>query len=271
MLRVGRIQYANCTPLFHALSVQSDLPEFQLITGVPAILNRLLASGEIDVCPSSSIEYAYHYDRYRILPHLSISSKGPVASVLLFSTVPIGELDGHDVLLSAESATSVNLLKVLLKLRYGCSCRFVVAGSNEADGVKEEVQLLIGDAALRMSLAESNSYVYDLGELWYAWTGYPFVFALWLCRREIADKVALKKLAACLVSAKAAVPGCLEQVVATAEESGWMGSGRLLEYWRTNISYQLDEQAQAGLLLYYTKCFELGLISSVPVLDFVRY
>lgn len=271
MLKVGRIQYANCTPLFHALSLQNDLPEFQLITGVPAVLNRLLANGEIDVCPSSSVEYAYHQDQYRILPHLSISSKGAVASVLLFTTVPIDELDGHTVLLSAESATSVNLLKVLLKLRYGCLCHYVVAGSKEADGVSDAVQLLIGDTALRMSLAEGNSFVYDLGDLWYAWTGYPFVFALWLCRRDIAETAELKKLAARLISAKAVVPECLEQIVAMAEESGWMGHARLLEYWRTNISYQLDEQAQAGLLLYYTKCFEIGLIPSVPVLDFVRY
>jgi chorismate dehydratase len=271
MLKVGRIQYANCTPLFHALALQPDLPEFELITGVPAVLNRLLANGEIDVCPSSSIEYAYHQHLYRILPHLSISSNGAVASVLLFSTIPISELDGYTVLLSAESATSVNLLKVLLKLRYGCSCHFVVAGSTEAAGVSDDVQLLIGDAALRRSLSEGNRFVYDLGNLWYAWTGYPFVFALWLCRRDIAEKAELKKLAIRLVSAKAVVPGFLEQIVAMAEESDWMGHARLLEYWRTNISYHLDEQAQDGLLLYYTKCFELGLIPSVPVLDFVRY
>ena len=114
MLRIGQIEYANCTPLFHVLREQFPGSGYEFVTGVPAELNRMLLAGEIDVCPSSSIEYAYHPDRYTILPHLSISSIGAVASVLLFSKVPVEELDGLKIRLSSESATSVNLLKILL-------------------------------------------------------------------------------------------------------------------------------------------------------------
>lgn len=269
MLRIGQIEYANCSPLFDVLCEQFQCSGYEFIKGVPAELNRMLLAGDIDVCPSSSIEYAYHPERYRILPQLSISSIGAVASVLLFSKVPVDKLDGRKIRLSSESATSVNLLKILLGLRFGCSCTYEVAkpGATVADGDSSAL-LLIGDSALRTSLEKSDLFVYDLGEMWYSWTGHPFVFALWLCRNEVAEGVELKSLARQLVQAKDLVPERLEQIASCAKEACWMGRDRLLAYWRDNISYQLDERAQAGLMLYYTKCFESGLIPAVPSLKF---
>lgn len=269
MLRIGRIEYANCTPLFHVLQEQFSCSGYEFVAGVPAELNRMLLAGEIDVCPSSSIEYAYHPDRYAILPHLSISSSGAVASVLLFSSLPVEKLDGRKVLLSSESATSVNLLKILLGQRFGCACTYEVAQPAAPHSDDESsALLLIGDSALRKSLKKTDLFVYDLGALWYAWTGYPFVFALWLCRIEVADGIELRELARQLLLAKERVPGSLEQLAMCAKEAVWMGSSRLLAYWRDNISYQLDEREQAGLLLYYAKCFECGLITAVPQLHF---
>lgn len=269
MLRIGQIEYANCTPLFHVLREQFPCTGYDFVTGVPAELNRMLLAGEIDVCPSSSIEYAYHPESYTILPQLSISSIGAVASVLLFSRVPVEKLDGRNIRLSSESATSVNLLKILLGQRFGCSCSYEVAqpGAAVADGDSFAL-LLIGDSALRTSLEKSDLFVYDLGEMWYSWTGYPFVFALWLCRNEVAQRGDLRSLARQLLQAKELVPGSLEQIATSAKEAEWMGYDRLLAYWRDNISYQLDERAQAGLLLYYVKCFESGLIAAVPSLHF---
>jgi chorismate dehydratase len=270
MLRIGRIEYANCTPLFQVLQEKFPCPGYEFVAGVPAELNRMLLAGDIDVCPSSSIEYAYHPERYSILPQLSISSVGAVASVLLFSKVPVEKLDGKKILLSSESATSVNLLKILLTQRFGCSCSYEVAppGVTVADG-ESSALLLIGDSALRTSLGKSDLFVYDLGELWYVWTGLPFVFALWLCRNDVAGGTELQNLARELIQAKELVPGCLEQIAARVEEVSWMGCDRLLSYWRDNISYHLGEEAQAGLMLYYSKCVEIGLIESVPKLHFV--
>jgi chorismate dehydratase len=270
MLKIGEIEYANCTPLFHVLREQFPCSGYEFITGVPAVLNKMLLAGEIDVCPSSSIEYAYHPERYTILPNLSISSIGAVASVLLFSKVPVEKLNGKKVRLSSESATSVNLLKILLRRRFGCSCTYEVASSaaSAADDDSSAL-LLIGDSALRNSFKASDQYVYDLGEMWHAWTGFPFVFALWLCRNEVSESVELQGLARQLLQAKERVPGNLERIVLHAKEADWMGHDRLVAYWRDNISYQLDEREQAGLLLYYAKCFEIGLIGAVPKLRFV--
>ncbi|MDD2271801.1 MAG: menaquinone biosynthesis protein [Desulfuromonadaceae bacterium] len=269
-LRIGEIEYANCTPLFHVLREQFPCSGYEFITGVPAALNRRLLAGDIDVCPSSSIEYAYHPERYSILPQLSISSDGAVASVLLFSRQPVEALDGCKVLLSSESATSVNLLKILLYQRYGCSCTFEVAqaSASVADDDSSPL-LLIGDSALRASLCKKNLFVYDLGELWHSWTGLPFVFALWLCRNEVAEVAEIKTLSRQLIQAKELVPECLGQVARCTEELKWLGYDRLMVYWRENISYHLGEREQAGLMLYYAKCAEIGLIKDAPALHFI--
>lgn len=271
MLRIGQIEYANCTPLFHVLREHFLASEYEFVSGVPAALNQMLLAGKIDVCPSSSIEYALHPELYSILPDLSISSTGPVASVLLFSRVPIEDLDGSIIRLSSESATSVNLLKILLSKRFGVSCSYEIAPPVAADAEdNSSALLLIGDSALKTAKKVDVRYVYDLGELWYSWTGYPFVFALWLCRNEIAEGGELQKLFRQLIEAKERVPGQLEQIAKLSKEGSWMGDERLLAYWRDNISYHFDEDAIAGLMLFYTKCFECGLIEAIPELHFVQ-
>lgn len=269
MLRIGQIEYANCTPLYHMLKEQFDCEDYEFISGVPAALNSMLAAGKIDVCPSSSFEYAIHSARYKILPQLSISSNGAVASVLLFSRVPVEELNGQTILLSSESATSVNLLKILMTQRYHCNCCYTVNSQNIADALESfPALLLIGDAALRASINETELYVYDLGRIWRDWTGLPFVFALWLCRREVADNPQLIELSRRLIRAKELAPLHHDRIVQYAREAKWMPVERLLEYWRENISYQLEEPNLSGLTTFFEKCYTLGLIESVPELDF---
>lgn len=271
MLRIGRIDYANCTPIFRALQEHYPCDDYTFVGGVPARLNGMLVAGEIDICPSSSIEYAIHPDRYLILPDLSISSAGPVASVLLFSRTAPEALDGQEIMLSAESATSVNLLKILMAKRFGCSCRFTVSHQQPADALRTaSAMLLIGDAALRSSMAGSGLQVYDLGSLWYEWTGLPFVFALWFCSRVAARERhrEVQLLAERLVMAKAYAGRERERIAAASPEVAWMGEERLIAYWRDNIAYELGGAQQEGLRLFYDLSAELGLISRAPELCF---
>jgi chorismate dehydratase len=272
MLRIGRIEYANCTPIFRALQENEPCDDYQFVGGVPVQLNAMLAAGIIDVCPSSSIEYALHPERYLILPHLSISSVGAVGSVLLFSRVPLEDLDGRNVLLSSESATSVNLLKILLEKRFGCTCRYTVNTSSFDEALREApALLLIGDAALRASLLKSDLLVYDLGQLWHEWTGLPFVFALWLCRRQVAeDRYAeVGNLAVHLRESKERARKNLQSIAEISPEASWMGADRLVAYWRENISYDLDDRHLEGLILFYHYCAGLELLTAEPELHFL--
>jgi len=273
MLRIGRIAYANCTPIFHALLEQHPDGDYCYVEGVPARLNAQLANGDIDVCPSSSIAYALNPGRYLIIPDLSISSCGPVQSVLLFSSVPIEELDGREVLLTAESATSVNLLKILLKQRYGCRCTFRVSDSSLGAALGEApAVLLIGDTALRGLTAASGARVYDLGELWYDWTGTPFVFALWLASRKAFDTHTdeLRRLAGQLRTAKAHALANLDRIADVSPDADWMGRERLLQYWRSNLSYDLGRDHCEGLNRFFSLAAGMGLIEQAPELVFLE-
>jgi len=275
MLRIGRISYANCTPIFFALNELFPAEEnsYQYVGGVPSSLNSLLSAGEIDICPSSSISFTARPHDYLILPDLSISSCGPVQSVMLFSLRPVHELDGNVVLLSSESATSVNLLKILLKKYFNCSCTFQVTSETSLSCLTAKntpAMLLIGDSALRAAQQSSGFHVYDLGEIWFQWTGLPFVFALWLTSRAALEHHGdeLLRLSGQLCRAKLHSLEHLEKIAALSPEKEWLGQERLLEYWKV-LSYDLSDQHLKGLNLFYRYAEEMGLIDAAPELSFL--
>jgi chorismate dehydratase len=271
MVKIGHIQYANCTPIFFAHSANFDCSGYRLIDGVPAELNAMLRRGEIDLSPSSSIEYATAHEQYCLLPELSISAIGPVKSVFLFSRVPVEELDGATIGLTAESDTSVNLLKVLLARKYGFKNDFQRTQLPLAEALGQYPGLLlIGDKALR-GAAAGGYFVYDLGELWHQFTGLPFVFALWIVRREAAreKRQQLERLGRELVEAKEIAYQSYRQIAENCRERDWLGVEELVDYWQT-ISYELTPAHLEGARLFFRHAFEMGLIPQLPVIRFLQ-
>src|SRR5438309_8265267 len=114
-MRLGRIGYINCYPVYGAIDRGEVKLPAELVTGTPAELNDLLVAGELDVSVISAVEYARHAKELVLLPDLAISCDGPVRSVALLSRQTVGELDGRTVLLSASSRSSVALLDVLCR------------------------------------------------------------------------------------------------------------------------------------------------------------
>ena len=271
-LSVGHIAYANCIPFFHFLRESGF--DGVIVDGVPAELNKMLASGEIDICPSSSIEYAKYPSEYQLLPGHSISSIGSVKSVLLFSSVPLTALNGVPIAITGESATSVALLQVLLKefIRLDdvvCQVPEIPVEEVIASG---KPALLIGDRALKMSgeiLPDEN--VIDLGALWHHFTGLPFVFALWTVRKEIAQRKSQEvvRFVAQLDASRARAFNELEYVVSESKEVEWMGQDRLLNYLQ-NVSYALDPQHIEGLHCFYALLEKYGMIESAPEIEFIQ-
>lgn len=269
-MRIGQIAYANCTPIFTSLTKLYDCSGYRFVRGVPAELNALLRRGEIDLCPSSSFEYASSPESYFLLPELSISSLGAVKSVLLFSRLPITELDGQPVGLTTDSATSVNLLKVLLAKGYGFRNAFLPSSAPlRAALAHTPALLLIGDAALKAAKQAEGLFVYDLGELWYRFTGLPFVFALWLVtRRAIEGRCEeLALLRERLICAKQYAYGRYGEIAARCEERSWMENGELETYWQT-ISYDLTPDHLRGVVTFFAYAAELGLLAAEPEIRF---
>lgn len=268
MLRIGEISYLNCTPIFSMLRESFDDNSYQFVSGTPAQLNGRLSSGEIDICPSSSIEFGRNPDSYLILPDLSISADGPVMSVLLFSRVPLERLDGCSVALTSESATSVALLKILLARRYGFSNSFTVVSTGVAEALAgHDAVLLIGDRALQENMADSGWLVYDLGELWRGFTGYPFVFALWLARKElVADQgEELLFLHRRLLLAKRLSLENIRRIAEVCAQNHWTNRDFLINYWRV-LSYDLSPRHVDGLALFFRYATECGLLEREPLI-----
>jgi len=268
-LSVGHITYANCAPFFVYLR-QSGFAG-SIVPGVPSQLNRLLSDGKIDVSPSSSFEYGRNWRDYLLLPGHSISSAGPVQSVLLFSPSPLDTLEGAEIALTGESATSVNLLYVLLK-EYARLRDFTMKIPD--DPVESLVAagrpaLLIGDRALKTALSAKDAFIYDLGDLWHKHTGFPFVFALWIVRRASAEamRTEVADLLRSLGVSRGKAFSSLETLAAMSPEKVWMGEENLVDYWRC-MSYDLGVDHLEGLKLYYRFCVRHGLLSEEPQIRF---
>ena len=114
-LRVGRIRYINCFPVYSAIERGIVPLAGDLVDGVPTQLNRLMAAGEIDVSVVSAVEYARDAHQFLLLPELGITSDGPVRSVMLFSKRDARDLGGRRVVVSKSSMTSVHLLELLFE------------------------------------------------------------------------------------------------------------------------------------------------------------
>lgn len=269
-LRIGRIAYLNVAPYFHYLREEGFAGE--IIAGVPSELNAMLAEGSIDACPSSSYEYGLHPDDYFLLPGHSISSVGPVHSVLLFTPGPLHALAGTEIAITGESATSINLLKILLKEFCAVNdVSFTVSSADVAESfAKGQSVLLIGDRALAAARdCPSVTQVTDLGALWYHFTGLPFVFALWILRRESVAKVpdAICALAEQLSESRQHAFENLPEMAGQLSPQSGFSAGQLENYWR-GMSYDLSEGHLEGLRLYFTLCHKHGLLDKIPEFHF---
>lgn len=268
MIRIGEISYLNCTPIFSVLREKFGDVSYRFVQGIPAVLNGRLRCGEIDVCPSSSIEYGRNPDSYLILPDLSISADGPVMSVLLFSRGPVEQLDGCSIALTNESATSVALLKIILSRLYGFSNSFTVVSSGVDEALaSHDAVLLIGDRALQENSLASGYQVYDLGELWREFTGYPFVFALWLARVDLLDGSGdeLQLLHQRLLQSKRLSLENIEAIADAHAQNCWTNRDFLINYWRV-LSYDLTSRHVSGLRLFYRYAVDCGVLESEPVI-----
>jgi len=186
-LLMGKIDYINASPVYYGLD-HGLVPEWiEMIEGPPALLNGMIQERKLDISPVSSAFYAMNHKELLILPDLSISSHEEVLSVILMSGYPIEELDGKVIVLTQDSATSSALVKLIATQRKVCP-KFITKRLRTLNDLPDEVDaaMIIGDAAMTQPWEERFKYRIDLGKLWNDTTGLPFVFALWVVRRESA-------------------------------------------------------------------------------------
>jgi chorismate dehydratase len=180
-IRVGAVSYLNTKPLIYGFEQGKMQDEAELVIDYPANIASHLINDRIDIglVPIAVIpSLKEHY----IISDYCIACDGEVASVCLFSDVPLAEI--KTILLDYQSRTSVALLKILLHEHWNISPELIAGTENyEMDITATTAGLVIGDRALAQR--SKAKYIYDLGIAWKEMTGLPFVFAAWVSNKPI--------------------------------------------------------------------------------------
>ena len=246
--RLGIVSYTNVAPLHWGLTPWEGA---EFVRGVPTALNRQLLTGDIDLTLVSSVEFLRHRQELVALPDFSISTLGPVYSVMLFHWEPWEALSGKRVALTTDSATSVKLLEVLLHASH-LTPEFVPM-KPDLDAMLStcDAALLIGDSALKEAVARRQvggrqPFVTDLGRAWYDLTRLPFTFAVWAARRDTPPS---KRLVAELRAARERGLGHL-LAVAEVEADKLSLSPTVVRRYLGNFRYYLEPPDRDGLLAF---------------------
>jgi chorismate dehydratase len=267
--RLGRIAYLNVLPIYFALENVFGENGFKLVRGTPAELNALMRRGEVDLGSISAMEYGRAFRDYLLLPNLSISSKGAVGSVLLFSRVPFSRLDGRTIRVSSASASGAALLKVLMASLIEVQPRYQPGQLTDESPEECAAILAIGDEALRLKTGGAMPFELDLGEAWQELTGLPFVFGVWGVRRDFArfqtkTTDALHRL---LLRSRDWGLGSLAELSKIASTPFGMSPSQVLAYFH-QLNFFLSPEHEAGLATFFHYLYNLGELSEVPQLEY---
>jgi len=252
-MRLGCLPYLNVKPLVYSFE-NGGLPEgSELVYAPPSELAAMLAAGSIDAAPVSSFA-TFANPGLEICPGICIASDGPVRSVLLFLKAPLSSI--RRIALDTSSLSGANMLRIVLRERYGLDPEFVSARPGPVDAMLSEADaaLLIGDPA--MLAAKDGLQVLDLGAQWRLLTGLPAVFAVWAGSRMSHE------LVSALGEAKRTGVEQIEEIAETEAVRLGLSSEYCLEYLRDVIIYDLGQRELAGLDAFREKCVAHGLVAS---------
>lgn len=251
-VRVGAVGYLNAKPLVFRLEARRG---FAVRYDVPSRCATLLHGGDVDVGLIPSIEYL-RGRAYTIAPGISIASQGSVASVALFSRVPVDRV--RRIALDTSSRTSVALLRVLCAERFGISPDFEPAPPQLERMLEgHDAALLIGDPALFTDHEQLGLLKIDLGDAWTEHTGLPFVWAFWASGPGVLSEEVCRELA----DVRDAGVNALDRI---AEEHGGHDpalTACIADYLHRNIHWTLGEAHEAALHRFYASAARLGLVS----------
>lgn len=269
--RLGRISYLNVLPIYFALEHLFGANGFNLVRGTPAELNARMRRGEIDLGSISAMEYGRHPQDYLLLPHLSISSRGPVGSVLLFSRLPFTRLDGRIIQVSAASASGAALLRVLMAKLFAVQPVYRKAPLTSGAGDDVAAMLAIGDEALRLKQAGMMPLELDLGAAWQEMTGLPFVFGVWAVRRDFArsQPETTATLHRLLLQSRDWGLRSLAELSRMAAAPYGMTPSQVLAYFQ-QLDFALGPDHEQGLSAFFGYLAQLGELAAAPGLEYFR-
>jgi len=237
--RIGAVSYLNTRPLLLGMEQSPFRDSIDLVKSYPAQIAQDLLEGTIDIglVPVAIMPLL---SNPQIVSKYVIGTEGEVASVALFSQVPMDQIE--KVYLDYQSRTSVALAKVLLAQFWNKKVEFIAAAEGYMDQISGTTAgVIIGDRAL--ASLNRFEHIYDLGLAWKQHTGLPFVFAAWVSNKPIPSALIEAFDAANEYGLKH-----LDEVIALIPASEQVYD--LHKYYTENISYELTPEKRKGLELF---------------------
>jgi chorismate dehydratase len=249
-VRVGCVKYLNARPLIRGWLGDVEFDH-------PSALCRRLAKGQLDVALVSSFEFLRN-PIYRIVDDVSISSDGPVYSVVVAHRGEFSKI--NEIELDPASETAANLLRCLLA-ELGLTPGLIGGASDSAGSSR--ARLIIGDQAIGLRQSRCDSYQFwDLGEQWKKLTGFPFVYALWLIRPEVPDAEAIaQRLRAIRDENLADLPAIVSDAIANLSPDKEAITPEFLDrYYNVHLRFDFGTRAKQGLQTFADLCSKDGVL-----------
>jgi chorismate dehydratase len=259
-IRLGAVGYLNARPLVYGLERQA---RFEVRYDIPSECARLLHARAIDVGLIPSIEYLRGPQPYVFVPGPAVTSRGPVASVAIYTRVEPRDI--RSIAMDTSSRTSVALSTVMLRRAFGVTPEAVpMAPDLEAMLARSDAALIIGDVALFLDHETAGVRKIDLGQLWTEATGLPFVYAVWAgwVGAMSPDDVAL------LQRARDEGVADSDEVARAYYPDDSERQAVAKRYLRDNIRYVLGDDELEGLRTFYRYAAEEGLVPAAGELTF---
>jgi chorismate dehydratase len=235
-IKIAAVSYLNTFPFVYGITQSGLLQDYTLELDIPSVCAEKIRAGEVDISlvPAGALP---GLKDYQIIPGFCIGAVSEVKTVLLLSDKPLPEITS--IGLDTDSRTSVELVKVLANHHWKINPGYYPLQPGKRQKTRPESMVAIGDKTFL--LRKKYPFVYDLATEWIGFTGLPFVFAVWIARKNTPKKAlgdfrealafGVKHKAECIEFFEDRLPGC----------------GDCLSYLEHNISYKLDEEKQEGL------------------------
>jgi chorismate dehydratase len=261
--KIAASSYLNTAPLIWSFLHGSQRESVELFTDTaPARCAEMLARGEVDAALVPVIEYQ-RLDNVSIVPGVCVGSKTAVRSVVLV-TRKNNLKKVERVALDESSRTSAALVKIIFREFLGFEPDWQSAPPNLHSMMQQaDAALIIGDPA--MSVAREQFRVFDLATLWHDFTGFGFVFAMWMGRNQSVEKVGAIDFAAARDEGLAK----LNQVIASYPHQIPFSEDEMRQYLIENIVFKVDDEMQKGLTLFFDLAEKHRLIEETKPLNFI--
>ncbi len=242
--KVSIVNYTNTLPFKWALKKSELLQNIDLQEDIPSICAQKLKFGQVEMA-LVPVALLAELDEYHVLTDYCIGANGIVDSVMLYSQVPLNEIES--ITLDYQSRSSITLTKILAKEFWKINPKYIDAKPGFEQGIQgRNAAVVIGDRTFQLN--GTLPFEYDLASEWHKFTGLPFVFAVWASTRKLDQKF-VNEFNAVL---KYGVDFCFA-AINESEHQLSITKDKAIDYLTKKIDYHLDADKQKAMALFIEK------------------